>query len=199
LLGLVVAGWSPLRRTDVSLDDTLNAWVAPRPVVTTVWRVITNGLQPLTWEVLAVIAAALLWRRRHRTLALFVLAAIFGTVACYDIVKAAVGRSRPTVPVPLLHAHGASFPSGHTMMSAVAMTLVAWGCWQVLRTLLGRLFVLLATILIAGAVAFSRLALGAHYLSDVLAGWLLAGVWLCVLLAAFDVHLQQPVNPTEQR
>jgi undecaprenyl-diphosphatase len=173
--------------------------VAPRPAVTTVWRVITDGLQPLTWEVLAVIAAALLWRRHRGKLAVFVLAAIFGTVALYDIVKAAVGRNRPTVPVPLLHAHGASFPSGHTMMSAVAMALIAWGCWQGLRTLLVRLLVLTAAVVVGAAVAFSRLALGAHYLSDVLGGWLLAGAWLCLLLAVFDVRLRRPVNQPELR
>jgi undecaprenyl-diphosphatase len=201
LLGLVIVGWPPLHRTDVSVDNMLNGWAAPRPGVTTFWRVVTNGLQPLTWEVLAAVAAVVLWRRHKRRPALFVLVAIFGTVAWYDIVKAAVGRRRPTVPVPLLHAHGASFPSGHTMMSAVAVALICMGCWQVLRGLLARVLVVAASVVIAAAVAFSRLALGVHYLSDVLAGWLLAGAWLCTLLAVFDLHRHRgrPVNSPERR
>lgn len=187
LLGLVVAGWPPLRRADVTVDDQLNSWVAPRPAVSTLWRTVTDALQPLTWEVLGALAAVLFWRARRRKIAFFVLVAIFGTVAWYDIVKAAVGRVRPTVPVPLLHASGASFPSGHAMMSAVAMSLVAIGAWTVLRGLFLRLAVTAVAVLIAAGVAFSRLALGAHYLSDVLGAWLLAGAWLSTLVALFDL------------
>jgi undecaprenyl-diphosphatase len=196
---LVVSGWPALHQTDVSLDNSLNAWVAPRPALTTTWRVVTNVLQPLTWEVLAVVAAVLLWRARRRKLALFVLVAIFGTVAWYDIVKAAVGRGRPTVPAPLLHAQGASFPSGHAMMSAVAMTLASMGAWQLLRNLWARVLAVAGAITVAAAVAFSRLALGVHYLSDILAAWLLAGAWLCTLAAMFDVpprrQISRPIPP----
>jgi len=194
LLGLVVAVWPPLRHTDVSVDDSLNAWVAPRPDVTTLWRVITNALQPLTWEVLGAAAAVLLWRRRQRKLALFVLVAIFGTVAWYDIVKVAVGRARPTVPVSLLHAQGASFPSGHATTSAVAMALVALACWQLIRRIVLRILAVLGAVVVAAAVAFSRLALGVHYLSDVLAAWLLAGWWVCLLIALFDMRSRQRVS-----
>lgn len=199
LLGLVVAGWPQLHHTDVSVDDSLNAWVAPRPDVTTLWRVITNALQPLTWEILGAAAAVLLWRRRHRKLALFVLVAIFGTVAWYDIVKAAVGRARPTVPDSLLHAQGASFPSGHAMASAVALALVALACWQLIRRLALRVLAVVGAVVVAAAVAFSRLALGVHYLSDVLAAWLLAGWWPCLLIALFDVRSRQPVSRPEPR
>jgi undecaprenyl-diphosphatase len=192
---LVVTGWPPLHRTDLSFDNTLNAWVAARPAVTTTWRVVTNALQPLTWEVLAVIAAFLLWRAQRRKVALYVLVAIFGTLAWYDIVKAAVGRSRPTVPVPLLYAQGASFPSGHAMMSAVAMTLASMGAWHLLRKQWARILAVTGAIVIAAAVAFSRLALGVHYLSDVLAAWLLAGAWMCTLAAVFGVAAERQVRP----
>jgi membrane-associated phospholipid phosphatase len=183
----VLAGWPPLHRTDVSVDNQLNAWVAPRPGLTTLWLDVSDALQPLTWEVLGALAAVLLWRARRRKIAFFVLVAIFGTVAWYDIVKAAVGRARPTVPIPLLHATGASFPSGHAMMSAVAMTLAVIGAWTLVRGLFPRLVIITAAVLIAAGTAFSRLALGVHYLSDVLAGWLLGAAWVLTLLAVFDL------------
>lgn len=186
LLGLVVSGWSPLRRTDVSIANRLNAWMAPRPAITTLWRVVTNALQPLTWEVLGVIAAVLLWRARRRKVAVFVLVAIFGTLGWYQLVKVTVGRTRPTVRVPLAHAVGASFPSGHAAMSAVAMTLVAMGACTLFRRLLPRLAATAAAVVIAAGVAFSRLALGVHYLSDVLGAWLLAAAWMLAVLA-FDL------------
>jgi undecaprenyl-diphosphatase len=54
-------------------------------------------------------------------------------------------------------------------------------------------------ITVAAAVAFSRLALGVHYLSDILAAWLLAGAWLCALAAIFDVpprrQISRPIPP----
>jgi undecaprenyl-diphosphatase len=160
--------------------------------VATIWRVVTYGLQPLTWEVAGAVAALVLWRRRQRRLAFFVLAAIFGTVAIYDIVKAAVARHRPTVPVAVLHAQGASFPSGHAAMSAVAMILVAMAAWQGVRHLAARIAIVVGTFVVAAAVAFSRLALGVHYLSDVLGSWLLAAAWVQLLCAAFGVPRRHP-------
>jgi undecaprenyl-diphosphatase len=155
----------------------------------------------LTWEILTTVVAVVMLRRGLRRVPLFALVAVFGTVGLYDLVKVAVDRPRPVVPTPLLHPFGASFPSGHAMMSATAMTLVAMAGWHVPRSTAARLAGLTLAVAVAAMVAASRLVLGAHYLSDVLGGWLLAGAWVSVLIAGFGIRAGRanrqvpPLNP----
>lgn len=193
LLALVVTGWAPLHRLDVSAANTLNAWVAPSDALTTFWKVITYALQPLTFEVLAAVTALVLWwRAGRRKLAVFLLVTIFGTLGLYDLVKVAVGRARPVVPEPLIVAHGASFPSGHAAMSFVGMSLVAVLVGRQLRSRPAVAALSVAAAVIAATVGFSRLALGAHYVSDVLAGWLLAATWLLCAWAGSGIGAELP-------
>jgi len=179
----------------VTVADAANQAVAPHPALVSFWRGVTTALQPVTWEVLAGVAAIGLLRRRSVRLALFLLLAIFGTVGLYDLVKAAVGRHRPVVPHPLLHPFGASFPSGHAMMSAVAMTLVAIVVLRVVRAVALAAAAVAGCVLVAALVAASRVLLGAHYLSDVVGGWLLAAAWLSLLVALFRIDLRRPSRP----
>jgi membrane-associated phospholipid phosphatase len=185
---LVATRWSPLISLDVSAADHLDRWTAAHPAAATAWRVVTTAGQPLTWEVLAAVCATALWLRRRRRLAVFVLLAVFGSVAWYDLVKAAVGRHRPVVTHPLVHPFGASFPSGHAMVSGVAMALVVLASRQRLHRAVAGAAVSAGAVLVALAVGFSRLALAAHYPSDVLGGWLLATAWFLGLGAAMGIR-----------
>lgn len=178
---------------DASLADRLDRWTAANPAAASAWRAVTTAGQPLTWEVATAVVAVVLWLRRNRRTAVFALLAVFGCVAWYDAVKAVVGRHRPVVPDPLQQAHGASFPSGHAMASAVAMALVVLAARQLLDGIKFALVCVAAT-LIAAAVAFSRLALAVHYPSDVLGGWLLATAWLFGLSAAMRVWPDRPLS-----
>jgi undecaprenyl-diphosphatase len=190
VLGLVASRWPPLQRSDRYIANSLDAWLAPHVSLAAFWRGVTTGLQPLTWEICAVVAAVLLlWRARRPKIAVFVLLAVFGTVGLYDIVKPSVGRSRPVVTQPLLHAYGASFPSGHAMTSMAAMVLAVMGVRAVTSRRVLLVVAASAAALIAAAVAASRLLLAVHYLSDVLGGWLLTAAWLLLLVAVFDIRV----------
>jgi len=88
------------------------------------------------------------------------------------------------------HVTGAAFPSGHTtegtavfLMLAVlaAASRPAWG--QKVAAATGGL-------LVAALIGFSRLYLGVHWLTDVLAGYALGGLWLCVLLVITRTKLR---------
>jgi undecaprenyl-diphosphatase len=74
---------------------------------------------------------------------------------------------------PLAHASGKSFPSGHAMTS-----FVAFGVLIVLVHGRRQAIAAVAALVLVPLVGFSRLALGVHYLSDVLGAWLLGATWL---------------------
>lgn len=101
--------------------------------------------------------------------------------------KAFFVRPRPTVVTHLQEAFQTSFPSGHSMMSAIVyLTLGA-----LLTRFAGNLprqrtYFLLCALLLTGIVGVSRVYLGVHYPTDVLAGWTAGLVWanLCALVAA---------------
>jgi undecaprenyl-diphosphatase len=135
------------------------------------------GIALLT--VAALIILALLHRHRD---ALFVAAAGAGSGILQLVTKLAIERPRPSVFLPLTQVTSYSYPSGHAMASAtLALTLLVV-CWRTRW----RWAVLFGGAVYAPAVAFSRLYLGVHYPSDILAGWSLAVAWLVALHLVFD-------------
>jgi membrane-associated phospholipid phosphatase len=79
-----------------------------------------------------------------------------------------VGRHRPVLPHPVAHASGFSFPSGHATGSAALWGSVAVAVWVVAR----RLVVVALAVIVPAAVAATRVLLGVHFVTDVVAGLL---------------------------
>lgn len=125
---------------------------------------------------------ALTSRKRE---AIFVASCIGGVSALNVGAKVIFQRTRPDLWVSLAPEHDYSFPSGHAMLSSafIAMTLVLiWRAtnsttnarkWRIPSAILGVAFVL--------AVGISRLYLGVHYPSDILAGWLASCAWITLM------------------
>lgn len=131
-----------------------------------------TDLGPLAFAAVVVVAA-LLWARRWADAVRLVAAA--GVVwAVNPVLKELFARDRPGLwgGTEQLSAHG--FPSGHAANTAAlvgALVLVAWRTrWRVPVVVLGALVLVV--------VGFAQLALGAHYPSDLVAGWLWAGGWV---------------------
>jgi membrane-associated phospholipid phosphatase len=137
--------------------------------------------------IVAVVAGAVLWRRGLRlvvALAPAIALGIGGVSAAGA--KSLVARSRPPVALHLVSEAGASFPSGHTTDStALYVTLALVVAIFVLRRPLLRLVCALGSGGLAGAIGLSRLFLGVHWPTDVVAGWALgASIALAVTIAA---------------
>ncbi|MGQ4819044.1 phosphatase PAP2 family protein, partial [Enterococcus faecium] len=87
------------------------------------------------------------------------------------VTKALIGRARPLVESPVSELpSNASFPSGHAMVAVVTYGMLALLALPAVRSR-ARRWVLAGTLLIVLAVGFTRLALGVHFVTDVLAGW----------------------------
>lgn len=121
----------------------------------------------------------LLWKHKHD--GLFFGLSVIGAAILNQVAKVLFGRVRPKLWRSIAPEANFSFPSGHAMGSmalAAAIVVLLWPTrWRYPALVLGTLFVLL--------VSFSRIYLGVHYPSDILAGWVASFAWvmgLCSLL-----------------
>jgi undecaprenyl-diphosphatase len=134
-----------------------------------------GGVACLTLLVAAV-AGFLLLRRMYGAMAL-VLATTLGGLLVSSLLKGWFDRPRPDVVPHLDMAYTSSFPSGHSMLSAIVfLTLGALlGSFVKQRRL--KAYFLLVAILLTTLVGLSRVFLGVHYPTDVLAGWCAGLAW----------------------
>jgi undecaprenyl-diphosphatase len=144
------------------------------------------GGAPVLIPVVAAVGAWFAVTRRWRTLAYWVAATAIAELLVFAL-KHAFGRARPDAALALVD--GFSFPSGHAALSVVVYGFLAFLLgnrkpgWQ--RTGLA-----LAAVCIAALTAFSRLYLGAHWLSDVIASFGLGTAWVALLAIAHMVHVR---------
>ena len=171
VLGLGVDGWD-----SAALRAVGRLHSAPRtPVIKDI-----SALGTFVWvaSIAAAVAVAALLLRHGRA-AVLVALAIAGAELLQLGLKPLFGRPRPGVFPPLERIGTAAYPSGHALVSAAlacALLAICWKSrWRALVAALAAVYTL--------AVGFSRLYLGVHYPSDVLAGWLLATAWVAGLSA----------------
>ena len=100
------------------------------------------------------------------------------------LLKQRVDRLRPIVDIPVATAGGPSFPSGHTLAATVWVGVVLLVLLPVVPSRRRRLAVA-AGVAVVVVVGLTRIALGVHFVSDVLAGWLVGVGWLLVTATAF--------------
>lgn len=94
-----------------------------------------------------------------------------------DLVKWEVARPRPTIVSHLVEVQHASFPSGHAAGSAAIYLTLAALASQVVPDRRGRHALIVMAVLLTGMIGCSRVYLGVHWPSDVLAGWSFGTVW----------------------
>jgi membrane-associated phospholipid phosphatase len=125
------------------------------------------------------------WTRRwHWLLALILV--VPGGALLNELMKLAFQRARPTFDNPILALTSYSFPSGHAMTATLLYSLLAVFAFQVVETWTWRVFVMLVSTGMVAVVGLSRMYLGAHYLSDVLAAIAAGVVWLVLCLSALE-------------
>ena len=124
---------------------------------------------------------------RHHHMMWLVLACTVGAVAINSTLKHVIDRPRPTVVPKLTDVRSESFPSGHSAMSAAVYLTLGGLLAQTVKQRRLKLYFMGVALLLAFMVGASRVALGVHYPSDVLAGWSTGLAWslLCWLAARY--------------
>ena len=129
----------------------------------------------------AIVALVVFLRLRWRRAALWLVTTIFGALVLDVTLKYAFHRPRPDpffAPLP----HTYSFPSGHALVSFCFYAVLAGLLARRTSSITLRILIWICAILLVIAVGLSRIYLGVHYLSDVIAGYLAATIWVCAMI-----------------
>ena len=171
-------------------DQRFADWLHGRATdpLTDLFDVITFLGNFVTLLAVTVVAVAILWRRRERTDALFVAMAFVGAQVLSNGMKLGFRRDRPFFPDPLASESTFSFPSGHALVSLAVYGAIALVLARRLSTNGRRALLFAGVAVLVLAIGFSRLYLGVHFLSDVLAGFAAGIAWLSLLYLALETR-----------
>ncbi|MET9375898.1 phosphatase PAP2 family protein [Streptomyces sp. NPDC002992] len=190
LLVLVAVGWPPLLSLDRSVSEELHRSAVAEPGFTQLNRILSDWVwDPWTMRALIAVTVVVLWCRRERPLALWLTVTSLLTAAVQQGTKWAVDRERPDWPDPVDSAHYAAFPSGHAMTAAVSCGLLLWVLalhWR--EGWRGWSVAAVAALVSVLGVGWTRVYLGVHWPSDVVAGWLLGCFFVVVSILTFHTY-----------
>ncbi|HEY4264999.1 MAG TPA: phosphatase PAP2 family protein [Micropepsaceae bacterium] len=148
------------------------------------------GSIPVIGLLLLAVTGYLLLERKRGS-ARWILAAAIGGVLLDDLLKFAISRPRPDMIDASVRVFSTSFPSGHASLSAIAYLTLGALLAQTHDSIPIRVYILALAAALTILVGLSRLYLGVHYPSDVLAGWCIGGAWALACWSAMR-WLQHP-------
>ena len=174
----------PLVRYDRAIADYLHS--VATPPLTLFFLVVTALGSIETIALLGIIMAAVFAKRRQWLYLGSWIAAAGGSAVLDRLLKELFARPRPFFEHPLLRETSYSFPSGHAMESLVVYGMLAYFAVLALDSWRARTAVVFGAVLLVLLIGFSRMYLGVHYFSDVVAGYAAGGVWLSALITGAE-------------
>ena len=188
LLAVFVAGdRATLRDADADVTGAVHAFALAHPGWVDAMLVATNVFSPMVLRVAVLVLVIWLVRRRAVALAWWAGATMAVGGILGALLKLLVGRDRPSLLDPVAQAAGYSFPSGHALNAALAAAVFTLVLLPFTEGRPGRRAALWAAAvgmpLISG---LTRIGLGVHYTSDVIAGWLLGVAVAALTTAAYE-------------
>ena len=194
LAGAVMAGTTLAFDTRIvrafrQADDPASP-IGPRWIESTLIDLTALGGPTVLGLVVAAVAGFLLLQGRYRSALVILIAAATGELL-NGALKSLLMRPRPDIVPHLRIAYETSFPSGHAMNSAIIYLTLGAMLMRMTQKRLTKIYCLALAMLLTFLVGVSRVYLGVHYPTDVLAGWMVGFVWASVCWLAeqhFDVR-----------
>ena len=175
------SGVGPARFDNAALAESVEERT---PGATTVAVLITTLGSTAAMALLAVAVGAWCWARGRRAEAVLAVGAMAGASLVFTFLKNLLDRSRPPVDGRLVDVTNESLPSGHATMSFVVTGTIVVLAWAG-RSALARVALVVGAAAWIGAVGATRVYLGVHWFSDVLAGWAVGAAWLALCVTAW--------------
>ena len=187
---LVVHNWAPLRTADEGLAHSLYVFARSRPDWVDAVQTWTDVFAPTPLRITVVLLAGWLWLRGSRRVALWAVTTIAAGGLIGLLLKLLFGRSRPEFLDPVSSAPGYSFPSGHAMTAALAAAVLLLMLLPLTDRLphrgLIRAVMWTAALAVGVGTGLTRVALGVHWMSDVVGGWTVGIAVVAATTAAFE-------------
>jgi undecaprenyl-diphosphatase len=162
---------------DFSIDQALYAMRSP--LSTKVFSLITELGSGAVVVALVVIAFVIFWRTGRWQYGIGMAVSVLGSLAVAEVVKYVVARARPPLYLHAVVETGYSFPSNHATVAMALYGFFIYAAWRAARTpWRSPLIILLCAIILL--VGFSRIYLGVHYPSDVVAGYAIGFIFAWV-------------------
>ena len=174
----------PIGQWDQAITNALHASVTPQTLQ--LFAALTHLADPRTLTVVCVLGTLVLLARRQSGLALVWVLAIAGNGVLNQSLKQFIGRARPLDPEGLVLAQGLSFPSGHSSGAVVTYGMLAYLALRLMPKV-WHLPALLLALALTLAVGASRVWLGVHFPSDVLAGFASGSAWLALCVTSVEL------------
>lgn len=210
VIGLVMAGvaigWWGLSGGSASIDreillafrhpGDLATGVGPQGTPWLIWLVSFLGSQ-LVLAILSLIVAGRIYAAGDRRLALAALLGVTGAMLLATALKLAIMRPRPDI-VPHLGAFaGSSFPSSHAMLGMAVYGVLALSLARMRHGVAARRWLFALAVALALVIGVTRLYLGVHWPTDVLAGWCLGAAWMLAYAALLPWALRRDHAPPQ--
>jgi undecaprenyl-diphosphatase len=171
-----------------AFDDAVIRWMGAHH---------TNGLDAIMIEVTALgtgtvvlmivaVSGLFLVLTSHKYSAILLLASAAGGIVLNGVLKIGFNRPRPAIFLPEVHTVSSSFPSGHAMSAAIVYSTVAYLAARLHKRRWARWLVMSAAFIVIALIAVSRLYLGVHYPSDVVAGLAIGLAWAGFCMATLE-------------
>lgn len=188
-----------IEHQSIKFDVLILDWIHKQasPVLDVIFMFFTTlGNVEYMLPITLVILAYLLYkRRRHSALILFF--GVGGAAAANLVLKSLFHRDRPAFWQSLITETGYSFPSGHAMLSAalvLCIIAIIWRTkWRVPAIIIGGLGIVM--------IGLSRLYLGVHYPTDIIAGWSVSAIWVGIVVivmsgVSYEYHKKRLIMST---
>lgn len=174
--------------TSQAFDDAVITWMGAhhtRTLDTIMIELTALGTGTVVIMIVAV-ASLFLVLTSHKYSAILLLASTAGGLVLNNVLKIGFHRPRPAIFLPTVHTISSSFPSGHAMSAAIVYSTVAYLAARLHKRRWARWLVMSAAFVLIALIAISRLYLGVHYPSDVVAGVVIGLAWAGFCMATLE-------------